>query len=78
MSHVPHDLAEEFPSHAEQILSLKTSDQHFARLVDEYHDVNRQVYRAETFVEPTDDLHETELRKRRVVLKDEIWRILSA
>jgi len=77
MSHTPHELAEELPNEVDRISALKQSNQHFAKLVDEYHDVNRAVHRAETNVEPTDDLHEAELRKQRMVLKDEIWRILS-
>lgn len=78
MSHTPHELHEEFPEHATRITELKTTNAHFARLVDEYHEVNRAVHRAETNVEPTDDFHETELRKKRSVLKDQVWGILSA
>jgi uncharacterized protein YdcH (DUF465 family) len=77
MGHTPHELAEEFPKEADRISALKQTDQHFAKLVDEYHEVNRAVHRAETNVEPTDALHEEELRKKRVSLKDEIWGILS-
>jgi len=78
MSHTPHELSEEFPDKVNEISSLKQSDAHFSRLVDEYHAVNRDVHRAETNVEPTDDLHEAEMRKKRMVLKDEIWKMLSA
>ena len=77
MSHTPHELSEEFPNEADRISALKRNDHHFAKLVDEYHDVNRAVHRAETNVEPTEQLHEEELRKKRMALKDEIWRILS-
>ncbi|MBK5927468.1 YdcH family protein [Rhodobaculum claviforme] len=78
MSHTPHELAEDFPADAERISQLKQSNAHFARLVEEYHDLNRTVHRAETQVEPTSDAHESELRRRRVVLKDEIRRMLDA
>lgn len=78
MSHTPHELHEEFPEHAERIAALKARDVRFARLADRYHEVNRAVHRAETNVEPTGDLHETELRKERAQLKDEIYRLLSA
>lgn len=77
MSHTPHELAEEFPKEADRISTLKQTDHHFAKLVDEYHEVNRAVHRAETNVEPTDALHEEELRKIRMSLKDQIWGILS-
>lgn len=78
MSHTPHELHEEFPDHAEKITTLKTQDTHFARLADEYHEVNRAVHRAETNVAPVEELAEVELRKKRAHLKDEIYRILSA
>jgi len=77
MSHTPHELAEEFPEHVGTIHKLKTENAHFARLFDEYHEVNRAIHRAETNVEPTDDLHEQELRKQRIALKDELYAILS-
>ena len=57
---------------------LKSSDGHFARLFDEYHEVNRAVHRAETKVEPTDDMHLEEMRKSRMRLKDEIYGMLTA
>jgi len=78
MGHTPHELAEDFPAEAERISALKQTDAHFARLVEEYHAVNRAVHRAETKVEPTDDAHETELRRQRMQLKDQIWRRLQA
>ncbi|RBW59037.1 MULTISPECIES: YdcH family protein [Ruegeria] len=77
MSHTPHELAEEFPDKVELMSQLKQTDAHFSRLADEYHEINREVHRAETNVEPMDDIAETDLRKRRAVLKDEIWAILS-
>jgi len=78
MSHTPHDLSEEFPDSVDAIHALKTSDAHFARLMDEYHVVNREIHRAETLVEPTSDEHEAELRRKRLHLKDEIARALAA
>jgi len=77
MSHTPHELAEEFPDKVEQISEMKTSNAHFAKLVDDYHDVNRAIHRAETNIEPTDDLHQAEMRKQRMVLKDEIYKMLQ-
>ncbi|WP_224815809.1 YdcH family protein [Hasllibacter sp. MH4015] len=77
MSHTPHELAEEFPDDADAIHALKTSDAHFAKLADAYHEVNRAVHRAETGVEPLDDMAETQLRKERMRLKDEIAGMLA-
>lgn len=78
MSHTPHELAEDFPQDADKIHDLKLSNPHFARLMDAYHDVNRAVHRAETGVEPCDELAETEMRKKRMRLKDEIAGMLSS
>lgn len=77
MSHTPHELAEEFPDKVELMSQLKQSDAHFARLAEEYHEINRVVHRAETNIEPMEDLTEGEMRKKRAALKDEIWSILS-
>ena len=76
MAHTPHELHEEFPEFAEKIRALKSSDAHFSRLADEYHEINRRIHRAESLVEPMDELAETELRKTRARLKDEIYGLL--
>jgi uncharacterized protein YdcH (DUF465 family) len=54
MSHTPHELADDFPQDVEKIHELKVSNPHFAKLMDDYHEVNRAVHRAETGVEPCD------------------------
>lgn len=77
MSHTPHELAEEFPQHAEKIHALKITDAHFVKLMDAYHEVNRAVHRAETGVDPVDDLTEQRMRKERMVLKDQVAAILA-
>ena len=70
MSHTPHELMEEFPEQIETIHKLKSDSVHFARLFGEYHVINRAVHRAETNIEPTDDLHLARMRKHRLSLKD--------
>ena len=72
MSHVPHELAEEFPDQLDAIHTMKTSNAHFAKLADSYHTVNREIHRIETGVQPSAENHETGLRKQRMALKDEI------
>ncbi|MEM7302722.1 MAG: DUF465 domain-containing protein [Pseudomonadota bacterium] len=78
MSHVPHELAEEFPDKTDQIHDLKMNNAHFARLFDEYHTVNREIHRMEVGVEAAGEVRETEARKIRAALKDEILSMLSA
>ncbi|MEO1137622.1 MAG: DUF465 domain-containing protein [Pseudomonadota bacterium] len=77
MAHTPHELADEFPEHAALVHKLKTSDAHFAKLAEEYHEVNRNIHRLETRVEAASDFHEEDLRKKRMRLKDEIAGMLS-
>lgn len=76
MSHVPHELSEEFPEQREKIAAMKQENAHFARLAEEYHTVNRTIHRMETRVEPVAEETEESLRKRRLALKDEIAALL--
>ncbi|QKV18183.1 YdcH family protein [Oricola thermophila] len=76
MTHVPHELAEEFPEFVTQLHHLRETDGHFYRISNEYHELNRAIHRAETNVEPCDDARMNEMRKRRMALKDEIYGML--
>lgn len=77
MTHTPHELADEFPDHAATIHALKTTNAHFGRLADEYHAINREIHRLKTRVESASETHETELRRKRMRLKDEIAAMLA-
>ncbi len=77
MSHVPHELAEEFPELKDKIHELKVSDAHFQRLFEAYHDVNREVHRAEAMGGNISDEHMEELKKKRLALKDELYEMLT-
>ena len=77
MTHTPHELAAEFPEFTDRIVELKASDPHFARLAETYHDLNRAVHRAETDVEPVDDLQAQRMRTERAALKDDLYRMLK-
>ncbi|WP_460272156.1 YdcH family protein [Celeribacter sp. ULVN23_4] len=78
MSNTPHQLAADFPDFAAQISDLKAVDPHFAQMVQDYGALNDEVHLAETDVQPMDDLALSELRKKRMLLKDEIYRMLTA
>lgn len=73
----PHELAADFPEYADALHKLKTEDAHFQKLAEEYHDLNRDIHRAEAEVEPTSDDHLEEMKTRRVELKDEIYAMLK-
>lgn len=77
MTHTHHELAEMLPEYADRIHVLKTTDSHFARLADEYHEVNRQVHRMETNVEPAADEEIEKHKKQRLHLLDQLRSILA-
>ena len=76
MTHVPHELHDEFPDDAEALHRLKLENAHFAKLAEAYHEINREIHRIEAEVEPASDQRTEELKKRRLSLKDEIAGIL--
>ncbi len=78
MTNIPNEILAEFPEHAARISELKTSNAHFARLYDDYYEVNKAIHRAETDIEPTSDDHLAEMRKERLLLKDQIYAMLIA
>lgn len=77
MSIEKHDLIHEFPESKDTIHTLKTSDQHFARLFDEYHDLQHEVHRIETEVETTSDEYLDTQKKKRLFLKDQLYAIIK-
>ena len=77
MSSTPHHLAEEFPEYATLLRALRDRDGHFHRICGEYEEVNHMVHKAETDIEPCDDLRMIALRKKRMALKDEIFGMLT-
>lgn len=78
MSIEHHGLVTEFPEHKETIHKLKLGDAHFAKLFDEYHTLDRQIIRVEEDIEPRSDEFLEDLKKRRVQLKDQLYRMVQA
>lgn len=77
MSNTPHTLGEEFPGQLDAIHALKASDTRFAAVLEEYDAINDEIHLAETNVTPVSQDHETELRKRRLAIKDRIAEALA-
>ncbi len=73
-----HDLRHDFPELTDKIHELKTSNEHFRRLFDEYHALDREVRRMEEDVEPASDETLEEKKRQRVRLKDELYAMLQA
>lgn len=77
MSNTPHTLQEEFPHQIDKLHDLKVSNARFAKLLEDYDEINDKVHRAETRVDPVDELVENQWRKERSHIKDEIARMLA-
>lgn len=73
-----HSLAKELPEYKQQIHDLKMSDNHFARLFDEYHELDHEVIRIEEGIENTSDEYLEGLKKKRLSLKDQLFAMLRA
>ena len=71
-----HDLATEFPEFKEKIHDLKLKDRHFARMAEEYHELDKQVRRAEMEIDVMTDEALEDLKKRRLHHKDELYKML--
>lgn len=72
-----HDLVHEFPEHKERIHELKINDHHFARLFDQYHELDQHLHRIQQDIEtPADEVVES-LKKQRLHLKDELLALLK-
>ncbi len=72
MSHTPNDLRDEFPDAVDVLHQLKVHDDHFAKLAERYHDLNREIHRIESDVEPASDERAETAKKHRLALLDEI------
>ena len=72
-----HDLIHELPEHRETIHNLKMTDTHFAKLFDEYHEVDHEIHRIETNIETTSDEYLEEKKKQRLHLKDELLKMIK-
>ncbi len=72
-----HDLVHELPEHRDTIHRLKISNNHFARLFDEYHEVDHEVHRIETGTENTSDEYLEDRKKVRLHLKDQLFHMIQ-
>lgn len=75
--HTPNELTEVFKRDAALISKLKQDDAHYAKLAEEYHEVNRAVHRHEIEAESLSDEHAEALKKQRLGLLDEITVIVT-
>ena len=62
----------------DRIHELKVSDAHFRKLFDEYHELTRSIEKMEDEVTPVSTETEEQAKVRRVHLKDQLYRMLTA
>jgi len=77
MTALHHDLAHEFPELRDKIHHMKIDNKHFAKLFDEYHMVNSEVIRLEAENIPVTDETFESLKKLRLSLKDNLYKMLN-
>lgn len=78
MEMLQHELHREFPEHTATIDALKSSNDRFSKLFDEYHEVDRNVEEIEEHDVPISDVEFEILKKRRLHLKDELYAMICA
>ncbi len=78
MSIEHHDLVHEFPELREKIHAMKMDNAHFAKLFDEYHVVTKEVETMEGNNVPVSDESFEDVKKKRALLKDQLYTMLTA
>lgn len=72
-----HPLNREFPERTTQLRTLLAADGHFARLAEEYEELDKRIYEAESGRIAMDEMLLLGLKMQRVSLKDEVAKMLS-
>ncbi len=73
-----HDLPSEFPEYRDKIHDLKVNDAEFARLYEQYQEIDQEIYHIEEGFENPSDEYTEQLKKKRVLLKDRLYARLKA
>ena len=73
-----HDLLHELPEYKERIHELKISNNHFAKIFSEYHEIDHEIHRIEEGIETPSDDYVEELKKKRLHMKDELFAMIKA
>ena len=71
-----HPLIKEFPEHRERLHTLKVQDHHFARLCNEYEELDKEIVRIEDGLEAKPNTTLEIMKKKRLGLKDELYGLL--
>ncbi len=71
-----HNLPDEFPEFRDRIHELKLRNPQFADLYRQYQDIDKEIYRIEEEIETPSDFYTEDLKKKRVLLKDQLYDLL--
>lgn len=74
---IPHELRDEFSELGVLIERLTKTNYEFGRLAAAYDEINRHIWRIESEVESTSDDVLENLKKRRLLLKDDIAALIT-
>jgi uncharacterized protein YdcH (DUF465 family) len=77
MSHVPHELHDEFPQDVWKLHALKMESPQFGALADRYHLLNREIHRIESGIEAASDERTEALKKERLSMLDQVAKMLA-
>lgn len=66
-----------FPEYRDQITQLKSTDGHFAKMFDQHNALDHQILRMESHAEPSTPVQIEQLKKEKLLLKDQIYVMLK-
>lgn len=72
-----HDLLHEFPEHAKKIAELREDSDAFRLLMDEHNWLDSHIRSLEEHDVPVSDVHIEEMKKRRLLLKDRLYALIT-
>lgn len=72
-----HPLIQDFPELRDTLHNLRAQDHHFARLCNEYEELDKRICRIEDGVEKISDEALLQFKQERVTRKDELYRLMK-
>lgn len=66
-----------FPEYRDLITDLKTSDKHFLHLFDKHNGLDQKIKNMEAHIEPSTQEEIEVLKKKKLMLKDQLYGILQ-
>ena len=72
-----HDLISEFPEMEGRIRELMANNAEFAKLSEEYHSIDDEIYDIEEQIETPSDEYTEQRKLKRVQLKDKLYAMLK-